>query len=334
MATPKLPFGLVEEVSQSSRSSESSDVAVDAEAMELLLQTIQASKLDVKINTAAHLISRSIVVLTETRPAAYDDFFTDEDWMALRRRFDDRRLKTDDALWATLRTEAKDLLNAKSNGAGYYAKVEEPATLERVRIAGVLNNLFLLLDTAKPDCKQHEATWSSKLLHPYFLMTPQGMKWSFDNRTRYGAKRPDYFVYDSIGRALASFEVKTHFVSSVEQRADVFRTVSNCVDHIIADAHEYSSVGTQAKICATFSGREGTIFEVCLHRGIFLAVQIGTWTVPVSLNWGRETEIAMAIATGQALMHRLLEFKQRTDGSRPRADPKKRPSCLLPQTPA
>ncbi|KAJ3146969.1 hypothetical protein HDU86_008331 [Geranomyces michiganensis] len=165
MGTPKLPFGLVDEleVIPSSRSSESSDVAVDAEAKEVvekrllnailahkketdpwifdggdgnkinmqhalrrmqkkLLQAIQACKLDVKINTAAHLISRSIVVLTESRPAECDDFFTDEEWMALRRRFHGRRLKTDDALWTTLHTEAKDLLNAKSNGMGYYAK--------------------------------------------------------------------------------------------------------------------------------------------------------------------------------------------------------------------
>ncbi|KAJ3148333.1 hypothetical protein HDU86_007515 [Geranomyces michiganensis] len=62
-----------------------------------LLQTINASKLELKINTAVHPISRSIVILTESRPAAYDDF-TDEDWMTLRRRLDDQRLKMDDAL--------------------------------------------------------------------------------------------------------------------------------------------------------------------------------------------------------------------------------------------
>ncbi|KAI9095949.1 hypothetical protein DFS34DRAFT_171300 [Phlyctochytrium arcticum] len=178
-----------------------------------LLKEMTDKNLEVPFDSLPFLTSSSVVVLSEALPHEYQSVWTETEWRTLRAAFDERRISIDSKLWPFCLSEAESLIKAKLAGRGYYAHVPQEKSLEDCQVAGVLNNLFLLLDTAKPAITEHEPTWSSKLLHPYFLMTPTELNWSYDNRTQKNPKRPDYRIYDTSDRSIAMFEVKTDFVS-------------------------------------------------------------------------------------------------------------------------
>ncbi|KAI8818322.1 uncharacterized protein EV422DRAFT_538155 [Fimicolochytrium jonesii] len=310
-------------------------VAAIRKMQKALLRKITDSQATVEVHSEEHLLSCSCLVLTEAKAELWDKAFSNKEWASLRSFFENRVLQQDDTLWSRARIEAKRMIAAKKAGVGFRARVEDDTNLEQGAVGVVLDTLFHNLKAEKPDRTTNEPTWCAKLLLPYFhLLTDPALNWKYDNATNYDNNRPDFFVHDANNRGMACWEVKTQWAGSAAKKKDVGRSIFHSMEHLKIDMHLYSPQSTPVKVCIPFSGNEGTIFELYLHCGVFLAVEVGTWTIPLCLTSGRDAEVATAIATGSAIMSRLTEIRVQMDRYQPRADPARRPSFLPPKTPA
>ncbi|KAJ3164066.1 hypothetical protein HDU88_005720 [Geranomyces variabilis] len=160
------------------------------------------------------------------------------------------------------------------------------------------------------------------------------MDWAYDNRTPYNSRRPDFHIFEVSKKVgLATVEVKTPWVSQELKEADIARTISHGIDQLKADLVRFKPKKTPAKLCIPFAGDTGVIFELSVHEGMFLAVEVGVWEIPTWLHHSHETKIATAVATASAIMARVGWVNKLTTKYKPRKKNDARSSLLPPKSP-
>ncbi|KAI8819503.1 uncharacterized protein EV422DRAFT_507545 [Fimicolochytrium jonesii] len=255
------------------------------------------------IETAATLISENCLVITAEKPKSYFAF-SDDEWVAVRGAFAQYRLKLDHAYEAYAHGEVQRMLTARDQRLPYRALIRGEGTQEDHDVALLLDQLNKRLRTTKPDRGVHEATWCCRYMLPYFDVLSPEMVWKYDNGSHYGPKRPDFSIADDKGIGLANFEVKSPWATDAAKYQDIARTIHRGIDEMKLDLQTWRPKRSPARLCVAVAAEQGTVFQLMLHKGIFVAVEIGVWWFPTALQMHQEWQVASSVAMACAIMKR------------------------------
>ncbi|TPX65473.1 hypothetical protein SpCBS45565_g05172 [Spizellomyces sp. 'palustris'] len=161
-----------------------------------------------------------------------------------------------------------------------------------------------------------EATWIARYIAPLLpLKADSDIELTLDSTTDYSTKRPDLFFSLSkdacrSGRAIAAVEIKSPWAASTEKRKDLARVTLACIQYHKEDHYNFTSGNeAQVKIAVHLPGMHGSVYEVYLLKKIFIAVEIGSISLPTALSSRHELALVDAIMRMEILMQRIRKVK-------------------------
>ncbi|KAI8585612.1 hypothetical protein BDZ88DRAFT_432045 [Geranomyces variabilis] len=139
---------------------------------------------------------------------------------------------------------------------------------------------------------------------------------TLDNPNAYGVKRPDYHIKEPLnGIGLSNWEIKSPWATETHKIEDIARVILSAITKVKADLSRNTPAGSPVKICLALSSNEASVFELTLHEGVFLAVEVGVWVIPTALQ-----------ATQEGVGSQTRRYQPRLPG-------RARSSILPPETP-
>ncbi|KAJ3187642.1 hypothetical protein HDU85_006032 [Gaertneriomyces sp. JEL0708] len=148
------------------------------------------------------------------------------------------------------------------------------------------------------------------------LRRSEDIAYDVDATTEYSNMRPAVVL--KLGehcthpnRAISSWELKTPGASAVEKAKDLGRVINSCIQYLKSEHDQYvGELTLQYKLAVYFPGRQGTVYEVYLLPKMFIAVEIRSVTLPVSLESCEEIPVATAIRQMEIYFERVRELKE------------------------
>ncbi|KAJ3132789.1 hypothetical protein HDU90_006677 [Geranomyces variabilis] len=248
--------------------------------------------------TAEFLLTENCVLLTTARPAVYGAI-DDDEWVSLWSQGIHRQLKVDLELAAYATEEPRRMLAAKSANKPYRPVVHNDESLAESGQELALRALQNTFGLAKLG------------LSPLTCIRS-----TLDNPNAYGVKRPDYHIKEPLnGIGLSNWEIKSPWATETHKIEDIARVILSAITKVKADLSRNTPAGSPVKICLALSSNEASVFELTLHEGVFLAVEVGVWVIPTALQ-----------ATQEGVGSQTRRYQPRLPG-------RARSSILPPETP-
>ncbi|KAJ3187658.1 hypothetical protein HDU85_006050 [Gaertneriomyces sp. JEL0708] len=270
-------------------------------------------------DTAKALAVYGCLLLADQMPAEYHSCVTVEEYRKLVAHFSRRRLPPVELeslapIIPVVRSMAAAVLERR--GAWLPPQLD-PRTCKEEEIARqqCYGSLVTSLRAEEVGNCQ-ESTWVSRHVVPLLpLIRSWDIDYDIDATTDYNNKRPDVFLklanhIEYSGRAICSWEVKPPGASTVEKQKDLARVIISCIRYLTLDYSKFAGESTALhKLAVHLPGSQGTVYEVFLMPKMFVAVEVGKVTLPVSLGSGQEIPVALAIRQMEILFERVRKLK-------------------------
>ncbi|KAJ3163726.1 hypothetical protein HDU86_000320 [Geranomyces michiganensis] len=257
---------------------------------------------------AGALLCDNTMLITVNKPnSKYYARISDGEWTSIRDALTTLLLKIDPAVEVKARAECIRMREAKLASRGYRVQLLDEESPEECALALMLEHLHSVLDVCKPEKKVREPTWCMKFVGPYFhLAHARGLSWTYDNTTpSVSKKRPDFHVMDKRKVGLAAFEVKPPGTGTKATVHDMAKVIAHGVRELKEELARLKPKGNPGKLCISIVNDIGTIFFLTVHEGMFMAIEIGTWTLPTALLPNQEAHFAAGVAMGVAVFRKI-----------------------------
>ncbi|KAJ3159975.1 hypothetical protein HDU86_001240 [Geranomyces michiganensis] len=303
-------------------------------------------------STDEFLLTRSCLLLSESRRPCYSDTFTANEWRQMRGFFKKRLLKPDSRHERWIKAQAESMISAKLDDVGWVSVPREMSNKCDARRSGVLSQLFMQLDTLPPTDGLHESTWCTRYVSPLFnLLADPSMEWKYDSTTAYASLlRPDYYVsVRDKDIDLLDCEVKSPFARTSEKQKDLARVLDHTMQRLKADLSKYNFKRTACKLALHLQPVDKRLKALDLGRSALrqpssiAMIQRGGLSdfCPLAVHGvegeiyevGQEHAVVSTLLMADALMNRVRELKiENLSGLQLRTQTR-RPSVLPPPTP-